>query len=179
MIALINMGEHISSMKSTFYKQMALKVYPLNRLLELRGTGGSAIPYLGVVEVNLQIPGVKGYNRDILLLVILTITYSEKVPVMVGSMIIDRAKGIITKGELVRATMTWKQADFGTVASGLLQLPHTSVRGMGMLQRGLPHPPLLNLLHLRNSLWTMSRGMSTPHRGSQFPHLGLSTYIAT
>ena len=87
---------------------MALKGHPLDRLLELEGTGGSAIPYLGSIEVNLQIPSIKGYNEDILLLVILTTTYSEKVMVVVGSRIIDRAMGMIMKGELARATVTWK-----------------------------------------------------------------------
>ena len=49
---------------------MTLKVNALGRLLELEGTRGSAIPYLGYVEVNLQIPGIKGYNEDVLLLII-------------------------------------------------------------------------------------------------------------
>ena len=64
---------------------MTLKVHHLGRLLELEGTGGSAIPYLGYVEVNLQILGVQDYNGDVMLLVILTTTYSKKVPVMVRS----------------------------------------------------------------------------------------------
>ena len=48
---------------------MALRVHTLGRLLELEGTGGSTIQYLGYIEVNLQISGIKGYNEDILLLV--------------------------------------------------------------------------------------------------------------
>ena len=107
---------------------MALKVYPLDRPLELEGTRCSAIPYLGYVEVNLQIPGIKGYNEDILLLVILTTTYSKKVPVVVGSKITDRAMGMNTKEELVRATMTWKQAHFVVVMPRSFQLPHRSTR---------------------------------------------------
>ena len=63
---------------------MALKVHHLYRLLVLEGTRGSAIPYLEYVEVNLQILGIRGYDEDILLQVILTMTYSEKVLVMVG-----------------------------------------------------------------------------------------------
>ena len=81
-IVLIDSGAQVSSLSSLFCKQMALKVYPLDRLLELVCTGESAIPYLGYVEVNLQIPGIRGYNKDILLLVILTMTYVKKVPVM-------------------------------------------------------------------------------------------------
>ena len=124
---------------------------PLDRLLELEGTRGSAIPYCGYVEVNLQILGTRGYNEDVLLLVILTKTYSEKVPVMVGSKIIDRAMGMITKGELARATVTWRQAHFGAFMSGL------------------PISP--TQLHPRNSIWMTSRGMSVPHGGSPYLHL--------
>ena len=78
---------------------MTVKVHPLDRLLGLEATGGSAIPYLGHVGVNLQIPGIRAYNKDILLLVILTMIYSKKVPVMVGSKIIDREMGISQKGK--------------------------------------------------------------------------------
>ena len=50
------------------------------------------------MEVNFQIPGIKNYNKDVLLLVIQITTYSGMVPVMVGSKIIDRAMRIIMKG---------------------------------------------------------------------------------
>ena len=59
------------------------------------------------MEVNLQIPGITNYNEDVLLLVIPTMTYSEMVPVMVSSKIIDRALSIMTKEELAKATMMW------------------------------------------------------------------------
>ena len=76
-------------------------------MLELEGTWGSAILYLGYVEVNLWIPGIQNYNEDVFLLVIPTMTFSEKIPVIVGSKIIGRAIRMITKRELVKATMTW------------------------------------------------------------------------
>ena len=122
-IALINSGAQFSSVSSGFCEQMTLKVHPLDSLLELEGTRGSAIPYLGYVEVNLQIPGIWNYNEDVMLLVIPTTTYSEKVSVMVGSEIINRVMGMIMKGKLARATMTWKEAHFSVVMSGSLQLP--------------------------------------------------------
>ena len=55
---LIDLEAQISSVSSRFCEQMTMKVHPLDKLLELEGTGGSAIPYLGDVEVNLQIPGI-------------------------------------------------------------------------------------------------------------------------
>ena len=63
---LIDLGAQVSSVSSGFCEYMMLKVHSLGKLLELEGTGGSAIPYLGYVEVNLQVPGIKGYNEDIL-----------------------------------------------------------------------------------------------------------------
>ena len=96
MTALIDSGAQVSSISSEFCGDLTLQ--PLGWLLELEGRGGSAIPYLRFVEVNLQIPGIKNYNEDMLLLVIPTTTYSEMVLVMVGSKIIDRAMSMMTKG---------------------------------------------------------------------------------
>ena len=75
--------------------------------MEIEGTEGAAIPYLRFVEVNLQIPGIQGYNEDVLLLAIPTMAYAEGVLVIVGSKIIDRALGYMTVGELAHATATW------------------------------------------------------------------------
>ena len=61
-----------------------------------------------------------------LLLVILTTTYSKSVPVMVDSEIIDRAVSLMGKGEAVKVTTMWRQAHFGAVMSGSLQLTQTS-----------------------------------------------------
>ena len=95
MTALIDSGAQVSSISSQFCgRSYALQIQPLGWLLELEGTRGSATPYFGFVEVNLQIPGIKNYSEDVLLLVIPTMTYSETmVQVMIGSKIIDRAMG--------------------------------------------------------------------------------------
>ena len=87
--ALIDSGSQVLSISSQFCEGLTLQIQPLGRSLELEGTGGSAIPYLWYVKVNLQILGIKNYDEDVLLLVIPTMTYSEKVPVVVGSKIID------------------------------------------------------------------------------------------
>ena len=76
-----------------------------------------------------------------MLLIILTMAYSEKVLVVDRSKIIDRVMGMITKGELMRATVTWKQAHFGAVISRLLQLHYTDSRGNGEVGKGfIPSP---------------------------------------
>ena len=131
-IALINSGAHVSSVSSQFCEELALEIQPLGWFLELEETGGSTIPYLGFMEVNLQIPGIQCYNEDVLLLVIPTITYSNMVSAVVGSKIIDRALSLIAKGEIEKATTTWKQACFGAFMSGSLQLSHTSSNRTGV-----------------------------------------------
>ena len=94
-------------------------------------------------------------------------TYSKKVPVMVGSRIIDRAMGMIMKGELVRATATWKRPTSVWLCPGHYALNRVT-------------PSVApTLLHPRNSVWTMSMGMSIPHRGSPFLCLGPSIFMAT
>ena len=113
---LIDLGAQVSNVSAKFCEDLALQIKPLGQLL------GAAISYLRFVEVNLQIPGIRNYNEDVLLLVIPTMTYSEMVPVVVGSKIINKALSLMTMGELAKATMTWHQAHFGTVMSGLLQL---------------------------------------------------------
>ena len=105
--ALIDLGAQVSSISAKFCKDLTLQIKPLGQLFELEETGGAAIPYLGFVEVNLQILGIRNYNEDVLLLVIPTMTYSEEVLVMVSSKIIDKALSLMTMGELAKATTSW------------------------------------------------------------------------
>ena len=120
------LGAQVSTISEKFCEELGLKIQPLGQLLELEGTGGAAIPYLGFVEINLQILGIRRYNEDVLLLAIPTMMYSKRVPVMVGSKIIDKALSCITAGELAKATATRRQAHFGAVMSGSLQLSRSS-----------------------------------------------------
>ena len=50
---LIDLGAQDSSVNSQFCEDLTLQIQPLGQLLELEGTRGSAIPYLGFMEVNL------------------------------------------------------------------------------------------------------------------------------
>ena len=150
----------VSSVSSGFYEQRTVEIHPLDRLLELEGTDRSAILYLGYMEVMLQIPD-KGYNENALLLLVLTMTYAEKVSVMVGSTNIDMAMNAIMKGELARVMVTWRQANLSAVMSGSLQLFHECTRGSGILAEVVPP---LQPRTLGSSTWMISRGTSTPQR---------------
>ena len=105
--ALVDLGAQVLTISAQLCEELGLKIQPLGQLLELEGTGGAAIPYLRFVEVNLQIPGIRRYNEDVQLLAIPTTAYTERVLVMVGSKIIDKALSCMTVGELAKATVTW------------------------------------------------------------------------
>ena len=171
MTALIDSGIQVSSISSQFCEDLALQIQPLGQLLQLEGIGGSTITYLRFVEVNLQIPGTQNYNEDVLLLVIPTTTYSEMVLVMVGSKIIDRAMRIITKGELAKATTTWKQAHFRAVMSGSLQLPCMGSNRTGVEKDVAPSSPRCDTMEVKEFTYRMSEAQSAPHKRSPSPHL--------
>ena len=105
--ALVDSGAQVSNISTQLREKLGLEIQPLGQLLELEGTEGAAIPYLGFVEVNLQNLGIRRYNEDVLLLAIPTMAYAERVPVVVGSKIIDKALGCMTAGEVAKATATW------------------------------------------------------------------------
>ena len=124
--ASIDSGAQVLSINAQFCKELTLQIQPLGQLLELEGMGVQPCHTSVFVEVNLQIPGIRNYNEDVLLLVIPTMTYSKTVMVVVGTKIIDKALSLMTAGELAKATMTWRQAHFGAVMSGSLELSHCS-----------------------------------------------------
>ena len=167
--ALIDLGAKVSSIRSGFCECLALEVHPLGRLLELKGMGGSTIPYLGYVEVNLQIPGIKGYKENVLLLVLLTTSYSEKD--LVGSKIIDQAMGMMTEGKCLMAAATWKQAHFSAIVSGMLQLHCTNSKEDGKVGMEVTPPQDLILQHPGCPAWMIIWELSIPLRRLPFPHL--------
>ena len=79
---------------------MGLKIQHLHTLLDLEGMGGLEIPYEGYVELNLDIPKVKGFKEDVLMLVVKDSEYGKKVPVAIGTLHIDMILDTATKEKL-------------------------------------------------------------------------------
>ena len=67
---LIDMGTQITIIVHSFIRQLQLEVRDLNEVIQVEGTGGFVVPYLGYIEVNLQIPQFPQYKEMILMLVI-------------------------------------------------------------------------------------------------------------
>ena len=174
--ALIDFGAQVLSISAQSCKELTLQIQPLGQLLELEGMGGAAIPYLRFVEVNLQIPGIKSYKKDVLLFVMPTMTYSKTVLVIVCTKIIDKALSLMTMGELAKATTTWRQAHFGAVMSGSLQLSCSS-SGKREVTTGKQAPfNKVTLWRCGSSDSMTSKVQFAPYRKSPYPHLALSMH---
>ena len=82
---------------------MGMKIWPLEHLVPVEGSGGANVPYLGYVyvEVRMHIPGINSFDRDVLMLISSTTThYHQRVPIQVGGHIIDQVTDCISEDEL-------------------------------------------------------------------------------
>ena len=78
---LVDSGAQISSISDKFAKLLGLKIQKLETLLDLEPMGGGSVPYEGYMELRLQIPNVRAFDMDMLMLVIPESEYAKQVPV--------------------------------------------------------------------------------------------------
>ena len=102
------MGANISSILKGFAEKLGLPCRQLQQLLEIEGSWGIDVPYLGYTEVNLQVPGVKALNEDILVVIQNDSAYSSWVPITLGTLHIDMVIEKATSEELQNLVKEWK-----------------------------------------------------------------------
>ena len=86
---------------------MGLKIQNLESFVRHRRGGGIAIPFIGYVEVNLQIPEIRNYNEDALMMVMNDSRYGKKVQFAIGTIHIDAALKEMAKDERDNITLCW------------------------------------------------------------------------
>ena len=82
---LLDTGAQISFISEKYAKRRGFKIHPIEKLVNFQGANGLGIDYEGYTEVNLQLPD-KGFNQDILLLVVPHIEYHDFVPITLGTL---------------------------------------------------------------------------------------------
>ena len=85
-----------------------MKIHKLETLLNIDGMGGIDVPYLGYVEVKLGVDKIQGMNEDCLFLVVPDSEYTDRVPVSVGTLHVDRCLEVLERGELKGLSKTWE-----------------------------------------------------------------------
>ena len=124
--ALVDSGAQISAVSMAFVKCHGLPVWQLQQLLDLEGFGGIDIPYIGYTQLQLKIPGIKDYDKDILVFIQKDSRYSKQVPVVLGTLHIKDIIQSATKEELVKLGDAWEMGTLGSfISARIAQLNET------------------------------------------------------
>ena len=116
----------ISMMSKEYCDEHEYQIQLLDQLVPTEGSAGVDVPYLGYVEVRMWVPGINSFDQDVLMLVSHTTTcYHKRVPIQVGSRIIDQIVKSLMEEELKSLSQSWKLAYVSTVLSKSLQVSDT------------------------------------------------------
>ena len=83
-------------------------------ILQIEGSGGLDVPYLGYVETHLKIPGIKAFDNDVLLLIVPDSVHTHHTPIILGTPHIDMAIKLAAIKELKNLHKQWKRSLIAT-----------------------------------------------------------------
>ena len=79
---------------------LKLNPWQLHSVLQIEGSRGSEVPYLGYVEAYLKVPEVSAFDIDVLFLIVPYSMHTAHVPITLGTLHIDMVINLATKSEL-------------------------------------------------------------------------------
>ena len=91
-------------------KKLKLEPKQLQSILQIEGSGGLKVPYLGYVDIRLGIPEVKAFDQDVLLLIVPKSTHIQSTPITLGTLHIDMAIKLATEEELRNLNKQWQRS---------------------------------------------------------------------
>ena len=98
--ALLDTWSQVTHVSHDFCSANGIEIHPLTKLVNIEGTGGDSIEYLGYAEASLSLPmGSQTFNIEALLLVLPTTDYLRKVPVSIGTTITDMVVDFINQNK--------------------------------------------------------------------------------
>ena len=109
---LLDSGAQPSGISLKLARELGLKIYQLDTLLDIEGFGGNDVPYLGYVEAHLQVKGISGMDEDSLFLVVPDSNYTRRVPISIGTVHIERCLQLLKEGEITKLPDSWERAIF-------------------------------------------------------------------
>ena len=134
MKALIDSRAQISAISESMVKTLGLPFRQLHTLLHLKGATRVDVLYLGYTKVRLDIPEVKTFNHDCLLIIYPDSKYSQRVPIILWTLHIDEILDLATEEELKALSLGWKRG----VVGGKILAKQLQLAGKGeepMIQR--------------------------------------------
>ena len=96
--ALLDTGSQVTHVCHDFCVANGIEINPLDKLVNIEGTGGDSIEYLGYAEASLALSmGSHTFKTEALLLVLPTTDYLKRVPVSIGTTITDMVVDFINQ----------------------------------------------------------------------------------
>ena len=97
--ALLDTGSQVTHISEAFCQANNIQINPLDKLVEIEGTGGGdIIKYIGYIEATLILPlGSQSFETEALLLVLPSTDYQQRVPIAIGTTITDMVVDFINK----------------------------------------------------------------------------------
>ena len=78
--------------------------------MQIEGSGGLEVPYLGYVETHLKIPEIKAFDQDVLLLIIPNSAHTQCTPITLWTLHVDMAIRLATEKELKNLNKEWQRS---------------------------------------------------------------------
>ena len=120
--ALLDTGSQVTHVSYDFCLASGIEVPPITKLVNLEGTGGNSIEYIGYAEASLSLPmGSQTFDIEALLLVLPTTDYLRKVPVSIGTTITDLVVDFINQNKPDNVSKSWKVVCCATHSRKLVQ----------------------------------------------------------
>ena len=135
---LLDNGAQLNFMTPAYAEKRNLDVYSLERLAQeiggplppIRGIGGILVEPTGFAMVNIQVPCVKGYNEE-QIVIVLDDPSMEECPVILGTPTLYRVMQVIKESEITKLATPWAMSRFSWLARGLAaRVAHTTRNNM-------------------------------------------------
>ena len=121
-IALLDTGSQVTHISEAFCQANNIQIQPLDKLVEIEGTGGDLIKYIGYIEATLTLPlGSQSFEIEALLLVLPSTDYQQRVPITIGTTITDMAVDFINNFKPENLPKSWKVVCCATQSKWLIQ----------------------------------------------------------
>ena len=108
--ALLDSGSQLLAISWAWVKELNLKPQQFQSILQIEGSGGLEVPYLGYVEAHHKIPEIKAFDQDVLLLTIPNSSHTQCTPITLGTLHIDMAIRLATEKELKNLNKQWQRS---------------------------------------------------------------------
>ena len=106
---LIDSSYQLSSILLAWVRKLKLDPQQLHSVLQIEGSGGLEVPYLGYVEACLRVHEVKAFDTDVLFLIVPDSAHTTHTSITFGTLHIDMMINLATETQLENLNKQWNR----------------------------------------------------------------------